>query len=139
MENVKVRIITEGCEPKQFGDAIDLKCAETIYIEKGRRAKIKLGVAMEIPKGYYALLLPRSSSADKFHIVQTNSLGLIDNDYKGDNDDWAMPILALENTTIQKGDRVCQFLIQKVIPMELIQVESLGNKDRGGFGSTGTN
>ena len=134
---IKIREITEGCMPEQYGDALDLKCAETLYIEKGYRAKIKLGVAMEIPEGYYALLLPRSSTADKFHIIQTNSIGLIDNDYKGDDEEWAMPILALETTCINKGDRVCQFLIQKKTPIELLQVETLGNDNRGGFGSTG--
>ena len=134
---IKIKEIVKGCMPEQYGDALDLKCAETLYVEKGCRAKIKLGVAMEIPKGYYALLLPRSSTADKFHIIQTNSIGLIDNDYKGDDDEWAMPIFALEDTYINKGDRVCQFLIQKKTPIELIQVETLGNDNRGGFGSTG--
>ena len=120
------------------GDWIDLRAAVDVVLEPGGYCCLPLGVAMELPKGYSAIIAPRSSTYAKWGIIQTNSIGVIDNSYCGDTDEWMLPILAFRKTTIHKNDRVCQFrLIPQDDPIELIKVSTLGNKDRGGFGSTG--
>jgi dUTP pyrophosphatase len=131
------------------GDWIDLYANKEIFIPKGQRAMIPLGIAMELPKGYEAHVVPRSSTFKTWGIILVNSVGIIDNSYNGDNDQWHFPAYCLESRTIingregtliQKGDRICQFRIVENQPsIEFIEVESLGNEDRGGFGSTGRN
>lgn len=131
------------------GDWIDLYANKEIFIPKGQRAMIPLGIAMELPKGYEAHIVPRSSTFKTWGIILVNSIGIIDNSYNGDNDQWHFPAYCLESRTIvdgregtliQKGDRICQFRIVENQPsIEFIEVESLGNEDRGGFGSTGKN
>ncbi|WP_045505928.1 dUTP diphosphatase [Bacillus amyloliquefaciens] len=121
------------------GDWIDLRAAEDITIKKDEFKLIPLGVAMELPEGYEAHVVPRSSTYKHFGIIQTNSMGVIDESYKGDNDFWFFPAYALRDTDISKGERICQFRIMKKMPqVELIEVDNLGNNDRGGLGSTGT-
>ncbi|RDY88756.1 dUTP diphosphatase [Bacillus amyloliquefaciens] len=121
------------------GDWIDLRAAEDITIKKDEFKLIPLGVAMELPEGYEAHVVPRSSTYKHFGIIQTNSMGVIDESYKGDNDFWFFPTYALRDTDISKGERICQFRIMKKMPqVELIEVDKLGNNDRGGLGSTGT-
>ncbi|MEC3841272.1 dUTP diphosphatase [Bacillus amyloliquefaciens] len=121
------------------GDWIDLRAAEDITIKKDEFKLIPLGVAMELPEGYEAHVVPRSSTYKHFGVIQTNSMGVIDESYKGDNDFWFFPAYALRDTDISKGERICQFRIMKKMPqVELIEVDNLGNKDRGGLGSTGT-
>ncbi len=98
---------------------------------------LPLGIAMELPKGYEAIVAPRSSTYKKYGIVQTNSIGVIDNSYCGDNDQWRMPVYFTQDVVIPKGSRIAQFRIQAKQPeINFITVESLGNTDRGGFGST---
>ena len=122
------------------GEWYDLRCAKDMYLIAGDLAYIPLGVAIELPDGYEAIVAPRSSAAKKFGIIQANSLGVIDHAYCGDNDEWMMPVYAIRNTTIHKNDRICQFRIQKIQPeADIVYVSKLGNKDRNGIGSTGTN
>ncbi|MGG5178510.1 dUTP diphosphatase [Bacillus sp. MM09(2025)] len=121
------------------GDWIDLRAAEDVVIEKEEFKLIPLGVAMELPEGYEAHIVPRSSTFKHFGIIQTNSKGVIDESYKGDNDFWFFPAYALRDTEIKKGERICQFrIIEKMPEVELFEVDHLGNDDRGGHGSTGT-
>jgi dUTP pyrophosphatase len=121
------------------GDWIDLRAAKTIEIKKGEFALIPLGVAMELPEGYEAHVVPRSSTFKNFGIIETNSMGVIDESYKGDNDQWFFPAYALRDTAINFGERICQFRIMEKMPeVEFIEVEQLENDDRGGHGSTGT-
>ena len=122
-------------------DWIDLRCAskEDIIMKAGEFKLIPLGVAMELPKGYEAHVVPRSSTFKNFGIIQTNSQGIIDNSYKGDNDFWFFPAYALKDTTIKFNDRICQFRIEKKQPdIKFEEVNILGNNNRGGYGSTGT-
>ena len=122
-----------------IGDWIDLRCATTIKLKKGEFKLIPLGVAMELPKGYEANIVPRSSTYKNFKIVQTNHFAVIDESYCGDNDQWFYPVIAMEDTVIKFNDRICQFRINKKMEeIEIQQVETLGNDDRGGIGSTGT-
>jgi len=120
------------------GDWIDLRSSIDIKLKSGEFALIPLGVAMELPKNYEAHIVPRSSTYKNFKIIQTNHIGIVDNSYCGDKDEWKMAVHAIQDTEIHKNDRICQFRIMKKQP-EIIfsEVESLGEKSRGGFGSTG--
>jgi dUTP pyrophosphatase len=120
------------------GDWIDLRAAKDVMLEAGQVEKIPLGFACELPKGYEAYILPRSSTGIRYHIIQLNSKGVVDNSYKGDNDEWMVPVIATDKTFIEKDTRICQFRIAKKQPEIIFKiVESLGNPDRNGFGSTG--
>ncbi len=123
----------------QKGDWIDLRAAETVELKKGEFKLIALGVGMILPDGYEAHIVPRSSTYKNFGILQTNHQGVIDNSYSGDNDQWRFPALAMRDTVIKKGDRICQFRIMERQPeFDIVEVEHLNSADRGGFGSTGT-
>ena len=120
------------------GDWIDLRAAETVRMTAGEHRLISLGVSMQLPVGYEAHVAPRSSTFKKWGILMTNSIGIIDESYCGDNDLWYFSALAMRDTVIEKGDRICQFRIVKKMPeAEIEAVEFLSAPDRGGFGSTG--
>lgn len=120
------------------GDWLDLRSAETIALKEGETALISLGVSMKLPDGYEAHIVPRSSTFKNFGIIQTNSVGIIDNSYSGTNDIWKFPARAMRDTIINKNDRICQFRIVKKMPSVVFdEVDTLDNTDRGGFGSTG--
>lgn len=139
---IKVRKLVDGLfdiEQAHHGEWYDLRAAKSVELKKGEFAYIPLGVAIELPEGYEAIVAPRSSTAKKFGILQANSIGVIDHEYCGDNDEWMMPVYAIKDTLIHKNDRICQFRIQKIQPEATIKyVNHLGNTDRGGLGSTGT-
>ena len=120
------------------GDWIDLRAAETVEMKKGEFKLIPLGVAMHLPLGCEAHIVPRSSTFKNFKILQTNSMGVIDETYCGDNDQWFFPALAVEDTIIHKNDRICQFRIMgHQPPVDFEEIEELCCPDRGGHGSTG--
>lgn len=122
----------------EVGDWIDLRVALDTYMAEGELYHIPLGVAMQLPEGYEALVIPRSSTFKKYGVIQANSAGLIDESYCGDNDEWHFPAYATREIFIPKNTRICQFRIQKhQPPVFLKEVEHLSNNDRGGFGSTG--
>lgn len=154
MEKIKVKYISKDIDKISKiskGCWIDLRAAEDVQLKAGDFKLIKLGIAMELPLGYEAILAPRSSTYKNFGIIQTNHLGIIDGfdidengnpiqgtGYCGDNDEWRMPVYAMRDTEIHKNDRICQFRIQKKQPdIEFEEVETLGNVDRGGIGITG--
>ena len=141
METIKVN--THGNkmpEAIENGDWIDLRSAETVSMEAGEYRLISLGISMKLPDGYEAHVVPRSSTFKKWGILLVNGMGIIDNSYCGDNDIWGFPALAMRRTKIHEGDRICQFRIMKKQPdVEFIKVESTGEKDRKGLGSTGHN
>ncbi len=120
------------------GDWIDLRAAETVDMKAGEFRLISLGVSMKLPQGYEAHLLPRSSTFKKWGVILANGMGVIDESYCGDNDIWRFSALAMRDTHIEKGDRICQFRSMKKMPVvELETVEFLTDPDRGGIGSTG--
>ena len=152
------------CRPEiiEKGEFVDLKSRDYIYY-KGpqidgsgqwviKALLIPLGVAMELPKGFEAIIIPRSSMAKNFGIIESNSVGLIDNSYCGNSDEWKLPALAFREGQIVPGERVCQFKIQLSQKatvwqklkwllssgIEFEYVDNLNNVNRGGFGSTGT-
>lgn len=141
MLDLKVKYIRDVDHITQIneGNWIDLRCAETITLNKGEFAYIPLGIAMELPKGYEAIVAPRSSTFSKYKVLQVNGIGIIDESYCGDNDEWHFPAYAVETTVIPKGHRICQFrLVKRQDLINLLTVDKLGNKDRGGLGSTGS-
>lgn len=139
---IKIKYFTdiEKIEKIEKGDWIDLRAAEDTILKAGEFKLIPLGVAMELPKGYEAHIVPRSSTYKKFGIIQTNHQAVIDESYCGDNDQWLYPAYALRDTEIHKGDRICQFRIMEKQPeITFTEVTTLDNEDRGGIGSTGVN
>ena len=121
-----------------IGDWIDLRAAKNVSLRGGEHTIIPLGVSMKLPEGYEAHIVPRSSTFSKWHIMQTNHMGVIDNSYSGDGDIWGMPVLAFQETEIHKNDRICQFrIIKRMDPVTITEVDHLDGENRGGFGSTG--
>ena len=129
----------ERLQKIEKGDWIDLRSAYDYVIPKGEFQLIHLGVAMKLPDGYEGHLVPRSSTYKKYGIIQANHQGVVDNSYCGPNDWWYFPAIALkEDVHIKKGERICQFRIMEKQPeLEFIEGQ-MQDKDRGGFGSTGT-
>ena len=173
---IKVKVLTKGCMPCVIdkGDWIDLICAEDMELKAPQSGVLKeqtdkcgmvsrvrnveaevtyipLGVAMKLPKGYEAIVLPRSSTPKKFGIICGNSMGVIDNSYCGNEDEWKFPAVTIRPTSIEKGTRICQFRVQLsqkatiwqkikwlfTSGVKLVEVDDLDSANRGGFGSTG--
>lgn len=128
----------EKIEKIPVGDWIDLRSAVTVDMKAGDFLIIPLGISMKLPEGYEANVLPRSSTFKKWGILMTNSMGVIDESYCGDRDIWGFPALAMRNTTIFEGDRICQFrIVKKMEEVKFTEVDQMEDPDRGGFGSTG--
>ncbi|MGU8139099.1 dUTP diphosphatase [Clostridium perfringens] len=133
------------------GNWIDVYANKDVFVKCGEKKMVPLGFALELPEGWEGHLAPRSSTFKTWGIIQTNSVGVVDDTYIGDNDQWHMPVYCLQGkdiksengeevkgTWIRKGDKIGQFRIMEVMPeIEFEEVESFGNKDRGGFGTTG--
>ena len=172
---IKVKELTEGCMPvmTKNGDWIDLRSAETITLKAPQAGTYKkktkegvtngyrnvilptyyipLGIAMKLPKGYEAIVASRSSVPNKLGLFIPNGQGIIDNSYKGNNDQWCYVCTPMRETTINKGDRICQFrvqLSQKATMWQKIKwlfssnikferVDDLGEVNRSGLGSSG--
>lgn len=137
---IKIKYFADIPKIEKFavGDLIDLRAAKDVELKEGEIAVIPLGVGMILPPGYEAWVMPRSSTPLKFGIKCANSIGLIDNAYNGETDEWGFVAEAKRDTTIKKGDRICQFRIMKNQPaITFEEVEHLNEKSRGGFGSTG--
>jgi dUTP pyrophosphatase len=139
--NIKVKYKTDNVkrlEKIPNGDWMDLSIYEDITMKQGELKLLDLGVAIELPEGYEAHILPRSSTPAKHGIILANSKGVIDNSYNGDNDYWKFNAYSIRDTFIPAGTRIAQFRIVKNMPyVSLREVEHLGNIDRGGHGSTG--
>lgn len=141
-ETIRIKYHSDKIERLTYidgkSDWIDLRSAENVTMKQGEFRLINLGISMQLPKGYEAVLVPRSSTYKNFGIIQTNHMGVVDETFCGDKDVWRMPVLAMRDTRIQVNDRICQFRIQKHQPRIVFEeAESLGNPSRGGFGSTG--
>ena len=142
MPSIKIKYFTDKIEKLTYiedkSDWIDLRAAADIDLKKGEFKLIPLGVAMELPKGYEAHIVPRSSTFKNYGIIQVNHMGVVDESYCGDGDQWFMPALAVRDTRIRTNDRICQFrIMEDQPPLDFQEVEFLTGPDRGGFGSTG--
>ncbi|WP_283693271.1 dUTP diphosphatase [Clostridium perfringens] len=151
---IRIKYFDKATKLKKItkGNWIDVYANKDVFVKFGERAMVPLGFALELPEGWEGHLAPRSSTFKTWGIIQTNSVGVVDDTYIGDNDQWHMPVYCLQGkdiesengeevkgTWIRKGDKIGQFRIMEVMPeIEFEEVESFGNKDRGGFGTTGT-
>lgn len=141
-ETIRIKYFTDKIDRLAYidgkSDWIDLRAAEDVVMKKGEFRLISLGIAMKLPEGYEAHVVPRSSTYKNFGIIQTNHFGVIDESYCGDGDMWYFPALAVRDTEIHCNDRICQFRIMRHQPViQFDEVEALGGENRGGFGSTG--
>lgn len=139
---IRIKYFTDKIEKLRYidgkSDWIDLRAAEDVTLKAGEFKLIPLGIAMELPAGYEAHVVPRSSTFKNYGILQTNSMGVIDESYCGDNDQWFFPALAMRDTEIRTNDRICQFRIMEHQPVfSFEETACLGHEDRGGHGSTG--
>ena len=142
VENIEIRYLSDKIDHLEYidgkSDWIDLRAAETIDLKAGEHKLIPLGIAMKLPKGYEAHVVPRSSTFKNYGIIQTNHMGVIDNTYCGDNDQWFMSVYATRDCHIECNDRICQFRIVRNQPKIIFtETNHLGSINRGGFGSTG--
>lgn len=140
MKKIKIKYFgdVEKIEKMKVGDWIDLRAAEDVDMKAGEFKMFPLGVAMQLPEGYEAIIAPRSSTFKKYGVILVNSIGIIDESYCGDNDQWHFLAFAVRDTHISKNDRICQFRILKHQPkLEFEEVSCLENENRGGIGSTG--
>ena len=148
LKTIKIKYVKDGMEKIEQienGDWIDLRIAEDMHLEPNEFKLIPLGVAMALPLNYEALVIPRSSTFKKYGIIQANSIGLIDETYCGDNDEWQFPAYATRahfvlsgSNFVPKNTRICQFRIFKHQPtVALVEADHLSYTNRGGFGSTG--
>ena len=154
-EPMKLRIkYFEGAtklKQKAIGKWIDVYARKDVFVKEGEMAKVPLGFALELPKDSEGHLAPRSSTFKTWGVIQTNSVGVVDDTYIGDNDEWLMPVYCLKGkdeilegtgkckgTMVHQGDKIGQFRIMESMPLLIFdEVETFGNKDRGGFGTTG--
>lgn len=165
---IKVKVLTDGCLPEinPEGDFIDLRAAQDVTLScpfsnsKSEAVHkkvtfyskyIPLGIAMKLPKGFEAVCVSRSSTPKKFNVILSNSVGVIDNSYSGNNDQWFFPAMAIGTAKIRKGDRICQFRIQLSQKatiwqklkwlfsngIKIVEVDNLDSEDRGGLGHSG--
>lgn len=139
---IKVKYLNKNlpplCNIGGVSDWIDLRASQTICYKEGEFFSIPLGVAMQLPDGYEAHVVPRSSTFKNYGFIMTNSMGVIDNSYCGDNDEWRFPAFSFRDGIVHEGDRICQFrIVEKMKCIEIELVSHLGNPDRNGFGSTG--
>lgn len=141
VKTINIKYVKDGMDKISTisgGDWIDLRIAEDVDMIAGEFKLIPLGVAMLLPKGYEALVIPRSSTFKKYGLILANSVGLIDESYCGNNDEWHFPAYATRNITIPKNTRICQFrILEHQPPVMLKEVTKLSSTDRGSFGSTG--
>ena len=139
---IRVKYFTDEIDRLEYVDGksdwIDLRAAEDVVLSAGEHTLIPLGIAVELPRGYEAHVVPRSSTFRNFGVLQTNSMGVIDCTYCGDGDMWRWPVYATRDTVIHKNDRICQFrIMENQPPLTFEETDHLGNENRGGFGSTG--
>lgn len=125
-----------GCE--KFGNFIDLRAAKSYDYKQGDHIMVDTGVSMKLPVGCWGQMVPRSSLFKKHGLILTNSFGVIDNDYCGDNDRWYASFYATRDGELEVNERIVQFRIVEDNQVELEEVSHLDFADRGGFGSTGT-
>lgn len=142
MEKLKIKYFTDQIAHLEYiegkSDWIDLRASEDVELKKGEFRLVPLGIAVKLPEGYEAHIVPRSSTYKNFGIIQANHYGIVDGSYCGDNDMWKMPVIAMRDTVIHVNDRICQFRIMENQPKLCFkEVEHLEGADRGGFGSTG--
>lgn len=142
METIRIKYFSDAvpplCQVDGKSDWVDLYAAETVTLRAGESALIPLGVAMALPEGYEAHVAPRSSTFKTYGLLQSNGVGVVDWSYRGDEDQWKMPVYATRDVTVEAGSRICQFrIVRNQPPISFEVCDHLDGPSRGGFGSTG--
>ena len=142
---MKIKIVNKSTHPlpeykTKLSAGLDIRANidEPIMLKSLERKLVPTGLFIELPDGYEAQMRPRSGLALNEGITLLNTPGTIDADYRGEIG-VILVNLSHEVTQINDGDRICQMVINKVEQAELIEVEELGETERGrgGFGHTG--
>ena len=139
-KKIKIKRIVDTAEVRVGtpGEWIDICLPEAVEFRKGEPKFIKLGIAVKLPKDYEAIIAERSSTFKRYGLLLTNSIGVIDNAYCGNNDEWGALFYPTKDVDVPLGTRLLQFRIQKCQPKVKVKyVAELNGEDRGGFGSTG--
>lgn len=112
---------------------------DTIHYVKDDVVIVQLGFALQLPPNHELHLLPRSSTFKKTGLLLTNSMGIGDTSYCGNGDEYSAMFFATRAGEVSIGQRIVQIRIEESMgdKFEFVEVEDLGNPDRGGFGSTG--
>lgn len=140
VETIKIKYLPGAAhmEMTEKGDWVDAFSYEDVTLKKGEYGYVNLGFACQLPEGYEAHIAPRSSTFKHFGVIQTNGIGIVDSSFNSNTDLWMMPVYAMRDTIIKRGERPCQFRIVKKQPkIEFEEVKDLHNEARGSFGSTG--
>ncbi len=141
--NVKVKRIDKELELPEYKTkgsvGFDLLAREKVVVKPFVVTLIPLNLIVKVPLGYGLLLYSRSSTPAKKGLIVANSVGIIDQDYSGENDELKLAVLNFtkKNVVVDKGERICQAVFTKVITPKLTEVKKMTKKSRGGFGSTG--
>lgn len=122
------------------GDAgLDLRSNEDVTLAPHERRLVSTGLAVAIPEGYAGFVQPRSGLALREGLSMANTPGLIDAHYRGELKVCAVNLDSERPIYIERGERIAQLVIQRVPVVSLVEVDELGETDRGagGFGSSG--
>lgn len=116
----------------------DLLCRESAEIAPQEIALIPANVIVETPTGYMLMLCMRSSTPCKFGLMMAQSVGIIDNDYCGEEDEIKIQVYNFTDkvVTIERGSRIAQAIFVRVATLEWNEIEEMTESSRGGFGST---
>ncbi|MDP2692285.1 MAG: dUTP diphosphatase [bacterium] len=142
-QNALIRLIDKTLPLPEYQTegsvAFDLYARKSIYINPGTMELVPLNVCIKIPKGHVAIMAPRSSLFKKKKLVLANNIGIIDEDFCGNDDEYLAQLYNVGPTTteITRGERICQILIIPITKMNFEVVDTMPDKSRGGFGSTG--
>ena len=140
LEKLKIRyhreLFPDLPDVEKHGNFIDLVSAEERTLKAGEFTLLNLGISVECPEGYWMQIVPRSSTFRKLGIIQTNSFGVVDTDYCGDDDIVKMPVYATRDIVIPANERICQFTLVKDVDFCIESVDKLDGPNRGGFGSS---
>ncbi len=117
----------------------DLTAREEVIVKPFEVTLIPLNIIAKVPKGYGFFLFSRSSTPLRKGLIVANSVGVVDSDYNGEEDEIKLSVLNItkKSVVVEKGERICQGIILKVEKPEFIEVNKMSQKSRGGFGSTG--
>lgn len=139
MKELVVRYMNGSSKLERHGAWIDLACAEDIEMKRGDVRVIPFGINVKMPEGYEGIIAPRSSTCLRHGLIQANSIGVIENDYCGNDDVWGFVAYAVRDTFVSAGTRIAQFRIQQMMPeVRITETDDMGCASRGGYGSTGT-
>lgn len=117
----------------------DLLVREKMTIKPHSLGLIPTNIIVRVPEGYMFIVVPRSSTVKKTGLIIPHGLGIIDQDYNGPKDEVLFQVFNILDTdvTVEKGDRLAQGCFVPIAKVEFEEVAKIGNKTRGGIGSTG--